>query len=266
MLRWYIMKTTLASIWQNISSVFSQAGDNLSFLGICLLVFVGMFALAKLAEKTLLRDRLRRISGARKAAFIGVFAAVAGLLMFLEIPLPFAPAFYEIDLSEIPIMMAGFYLGPVAGVVTELLKQFVKLMLKGTSTAFVGDLANFLVGCSFVLPATIIYHIRKTKKSALIGLISGTAVMTVFGSLFNAVYLLPAFSKLYGMPLKAIVGMGSAVNPAINSITTLVLFAVVPFNLIKGVMITVITMLLYKRVAKLLKLSETPVRAPIGAD
>ena len=162
------------------------------------------------------------------------------------------PAFYEIDLSEIPILICTFYLGPVAGVVGELLKIVVKLVLKGTTTAFVGDFANFVVGCSFVLPASIVYHMNKGKKSALTGMIVGTLIMTVFGSLFNAVYLLPTFADLYGMPLDAIIAMGTEVNSAINSVSTLVLFAVVPFNLIKGAIVTLLTMLLYKRISPLL--------------
>jgi riboflavin transporter FmnP len=124
--------------------------------------------------------------------------------------------------------------------------------MKGTSTAFVGDLANFVVGCSFVLPASIIYHIRKNKNTAILGLGVGTICMTIFGSAFNAIYLLPAFSKLYGIPLDQLVAMGTAINSRIDSVTTLVLFAVAPLNLIKGVMISVPTLLLYKRISKVL--------------
>ena len=109
-----------------------------------------------------------------------------------------------------------------------------------------------MVGCSFVLPASIIYHVKKSKASAITGMAVGTLCMTVFGSLFNAVYLLPKFAQLFGMPLDAIIGMGTAVNSAINSVSTLVLFAVVPFNLLKGLIVSIITYLLYKRVEKIL--------------
>ena len=153
-----------------------------------------------------------------------------------------------------PGLICSFSLGPVAGVVCEFVKEVLKLLLKGTSTAFVGDLANFVVGCSFVLPASVVYFANKTKKGAIIGMGVGTAVMTVFGSLFNAVYLLPAFSVLYGMPLDAIVAIGTDVNGAINSVSTLVLFAVVPFNLLKGVVVSVITFLLYKHIERLLRM------------
>ena len=140
----------------------------------------------------------------------------------------------------------------MAGVAAELVKVMVKLLLKGTSTAFVGDFANFAVGCSFVLPASIVYHARPGRRSALVGMLVGTLVMTVFGSAFNAVYLLPKFAALYGMPLEAIVGMGTKINPAIKSVSTLVLFAVVPFNLLKGVVDSALTFLLYKRISPIL--------------
>ena len=182
-----------------------------------------------------------------------MFGAIAAMLMFLEFPLFFAPFFYEIDFSEIPVLICTFYLGPGAGVICEFVKIVLKLLIKGTSTAFVGDFANFVVACSLVLPASIIYHCKKSKKSAIIGMAVGTLTMTVFGSLFNAVYLLPKFARLYGMPLEAIIAIGTEINPNIISVSTLVLFAVVPFNLLKGIVVSFITLLLYKRVERLLK-------------
>ncbi len=134
--------------------------------------------------------------------------------------------------------------------------MIIKLILKGTSTAFVGDFANFAVGCSFVLPASILYHSRPSRRRAIMGLALGTLVMTVFGSAFNAVYLLPKFAALFGMPLEVIVGMGTKVNAAITSVSTLVLFAVVPFNLLKGVVVSLLTMLLYKRISPLLHMGD----------
>ena len=126
----------------------------------------------------------------------------------------------------------------------------LKLLLKGTSTAFVGDLANFVVGCSLVLPATIFYHAHKSKHSAIIGLAIGTLVMTVFGSAFNAVYLLPKFAQLYGIPLDTIIAMGTAIRGGVSNVSTFVLLCVAPLNLLKGAVVSVLTMLLYKRVAR----------------
>lgn len=225
--------------------------ENLQFILVCIAVFAAILAVAVLAEKRLSRDR-KPFSSTHYITYTAIFACMAGVLMLFELPLFFAPGFYKLDISEMPVLICTFYLGPVAGVMTELVKVMVKLLLKGTTTAFVGEFANFVVGCSFVLPASIIYHAKPGKKTALIGMEVGTLVLTVFGSLFNGVYLIPKFAALYGMPLDAIVGMGTAVNARITSVATLVVFAVVPFNLVKGVVVSALTFLLYKRISPIL--------------
>lgn len=225
--------------------------ENLKFILICLAVFALLFLLAMLSERLLVKNR-KTFSDTHYITYTAIFSTMAGVLMLVEIPLFFAPGFYKIDLSELPVLICTFYLGPVAGVVSELIKVCVKLLLKGTSTAFVGDFANFAVGCSFVLPASIVYHARPSRRSALLGLIVGTLIMTVFGSAFNAIYLLPKFAQLFGMPLDVIVGMGTKVNDAITSVPTLVLYAVVPFNLLKGLVVSLLTLLLYKRISPIL--------------
>ena len=225
--------------------------ENLQFFLVSAAVFALILGLAVLAERHLCKDR-KQFSNTHYISYTAIFSAISGVLMLMEIPLFFAPGFYKLDISEMPVLICTFYLGPVAGVTAEMLKVMVKLLIKGTSTAFVGDFANFVVGCSFVLPASCIYHMKKSKRGALIGMIAGTLVMTIFGSLFNAVYLLPTFAELFGMPLEAIIKMGNDINSAINSVSTLVLFCVVPFNLLKGIIVTVLTMLLYKRISPLL--------------
>ena len=232
-----------------MSAFLQQVRENVAFVGVCVAVFAVIFVLAEILERLVIRGK-RKAWGARYVAFIAMFAAFGGVLMLLEIPLFFAPGFYKMDLSELPVLLCGFYLGPVAGVVAEFLKVFIKLLIKGTSTAFVGDFANFVVGCTLVLPATAVYHAKKNKRMAILGMAAGTVCMTCFGSFFNALYLIPQFSKLFGMPLDVIVGMGTAVNPSIVSVPTLVLFAVVPFNLLKGTVVSVLTFLLYKRLAR----------------
>ena len=182
---------------------------------------------------------------------IGICAAIATVLHMLDFPLLFlAPGFYKLDFSELPVLLCGFFLGPSATVICEGIKILLKLMLKSTSTAFVGDLANFVVGCSFVLPATIWYHAHKSKHSAIIGLVLGTLSMSIFGSAFNAVYLLPKFADLYGMPLDTIIAMGTAIRGGVSSVTTFVMLCVAPLNLVKGTVVSILTMLLYKRVAR----------------
>ena len=234
-----------------MSELLQTLHENTAFLLTVVLVFAALCLTAKILEHALCRDAVKS-TDARYLAVCAMCAALAGLLMLLEIPLFFAPSFYKIDLSELPVLFCGFYLGPVAGVVCEFLKVLIKLLLKGTTSAFVGEFANFAVGCSMVLPAAVIYHCHKTKRGAVIALVIGTLIMTVFGSLFNALYLLPQFALLYGLPLDAIVEMGNAVNPAVTSVPTLALFAVAPLNLLKGTVVSLLTFALYKRVERVL--------------
>ena len=232
-----------------MNGLWIQIKENLSFIAVCVVIITALAILARLSERYLLKKR--QVSPARRVSIVAVCAAIATVLHILDFPMLFlAPEFYKLDFSELPVMMCGFFLGPSAAVACEAVKIVLKLLLKGTSTAFVGDFANFAVGCSLVLPATIVYHLHKNRKSAMVGLALGTVILTVFGSAFNAIYLLPKFSLLYGIPLDAIVGMGSKINGGIHSVSTFVLLAVAPLNLIKGISVSVLTMLLYKRVAR----------------
>jgi len=241
---------------ESLKKTFAAAKDNLGFLAVCLGVFAGLFLIAFVFERLFVKDR-RRFSDTRYITYVALFSAMAGLLMLLEVPLVFlAPGFYKMDLSELPVMICTFYLGPVAGVVSELLKVGLKLVLKGTSTAFVGDFANFTVGCAFVLPASMVYLIKRGKRSALLGLVTGTIVMTVFGSMFNALFLIPKFAQLFHMELGAIVAMGTEVNRRIVDVPTLVLYAVAPFNLLKGIVVSLLTFLLYKRISPILHMGD----------
>lgn len=229
-------------------TLWEQILENLQFIGICLIIIAILGWTASLIEKRL---QLHHVTAARRVSIIGICAAIATVLHMLDFPLLFlAPEFYKLDFSELPVMLCGFYLGPSAVVICEAVKILLKLLLKGTSTAFVGDFANFAVGCSLVLPAVIIYHLHKSKHSAIIGLVVGTVILTIFGSAFNAIYLLPKFSQLYGLELTSIIAMGSKINAGIRDITTFVMLAVAPLNLIKGAAVSILTMLLYKRIAR----------------
>ena len=223
--------------------------DNFTFLLGCIVIVAALGVGSRIVENVL--PEKRTVTVARRVSIIGICAAIATVLHMLDFPLLFlAPEFYKLDFSELPVLLCGFYLGPSATVACEGIKILLKLLLKGTSTAFVGDFANFVVGCSFVLPATIWYHAHKSKHSALIGLIVGTLTMTVLGTAFNAIYLLPKFSQLFGLPLDAIIGMGAAINGSVNNVTTFVMICVAPLNLVKGASVSFLTMLLYKRVAR----------------
>jgi len=232
-----------------MNGLLNQVLDNLGFVAMCIAVIAALALLAKYVERFL--PEKRKISPARRVSIIGICSAIAMVLHVLDFPVVFlAPEFYKLDFSELPVLLCGFYLGPAATVACEGVKILLKLMIKSTSTAFVGDFANFVVGCSFVLPATIWYHIHKSKHAAVIGLILGTLSMTILGSAFNAVYLLPKFAELYGMPLDTIIAMGTKIRGGVSSVTTFVMLCVAPLNLLKGAMVSVLTMLLYKKVAR----------------
>lgn len=188
-------------------------------------------------------------------AQIGMLGAIAVVLMLFEIPLPFAPSFYEIDFSEVPVLIGCFSMGPMAGVLIELIKIILNLCINGSVTAGVGEVANFVIGCALVLPAAFIYKRKKTRKGAIIGLVTGTLFMTISGCFINAYIMLPTYAKAFGMPIEALVEMGSAVNASITDLFTFVMFAVVPFNLLKGVLVSIIVLLIYKKISPILKMN-----------
>lgn len=232
-----------------MKTLLSQLLENLTFVLISAAIVAAIALLAHAVEHFL--PERRRVTAARRVSIVGICAAIATVLHIFDFSLPFlAPEFYKLDFSELPVLLAGFFLGPSAAVACEGVKILLKLLIKGTSTAFVGDLANFVVGCTLVVPATIVYHAHKSRHSALIGLIVGSVCMTVFGTAFNAVYLLPKFAQLYKIPLDAIIAMGAKINGSIHNVTTFVFICVAPLNLIKCAAVSLMTMLLYKRVAR----------------
>ena len=232
-----------------MNALWEQLKSNFLFVLVSGAIDIAIVAAAKLVEHFL--PGTRRVTKTRRLCIIAICSAIAAVLHMLDFPLLFlAPEFYKLDFSELPVMLCGFYLGPSAAVCCEGVKIILKLLLKGTSTAFVGDFANSVVGCSLVFPAAAIYHIRRKKMFALLGLALGTLILTVFGSAFNAVYLLPKFSELFKLPLDTIISMGGKINGSIHNLTTFVLLAVAPLNLIKGLGISLLTILMYKRIAR----------------
>lgn len=245
------MSTLIKNVLENVTFV-------LEFLGlVAILVMVAVLAERLIARKN---HTTEKILTTKKIAMIGMFSAVAGILMLFDIAVPFAPSFYKIDMSELPVLLCGFAFGPVAGVLTEFVKILIKLLFKPTSTAFVGELSNFCVGCSMILPATILYHIKKKKATAIVGSAVGTIVMSIFGTLFNAVYLLPTFAVMYGMSLDNLIAMGTALNANVTNVFTFVAFCVAPLNLIKGAGVSVLTFMLYKPLSPILKAAYEPAK------
>ena len=156
--------------------------------------------------------------GARTLALVGMLSAVAVVLMTFDIPLPFAPTFYKIDFSEVPVLIGCFTMGPLAGVGIELIKNLLHIVISGTQTAGVGEVANFLIGCAFIVPAGLIYHKKHTRTGALIGMASGTVLMTVIGGLIGIM-----LGILGGYAICSIISssMGTQITPGISLSTIL---------------------------------------------
>lgn len=194
----------------------------------------------------------KNISWSVKVAMLG---ALATILMLIEFPLPFiAPPFYELDFSEVPVLIGAFALGPVAGVVIEAIKVLLNLLLNGTMTNGVGELANFVMGVLWVLPAAVIYKRNKTKKSAVIGLAVGGLCMVVLGCFINAYIMIPAYTVL--LPIEQIIAMATSIWGFVDSVFELVLVCVAPFNLIKVILVSIVTILIYKPLRRLIEKIE----------
>ena len=184
---------------------------------------------------------------------VAMLAAVAGVLMLFEFPLWFAPSFYKLDFSELAVMIGALSMGPLAGAAIEGIKILLNFVLNGTITGGVGELGNFLIGCSFVVPAAWVYGKNRTLKGMVLGMAAGTCMLVLLGSVINYFILLPVYATVFGQPLEFFVQMGNVLNPAIVDIKTLILFAVAPFNLLKGILIGVLTFFIYRKLARQLE-------------
>jgi len=179
---------------------------------------------------------------------IALLSVISFVIMFIEFPLPLFPPFLKIDLSDIGALVGAFAFGPLAGMAVELLKNILHLMR--TSTGGVGELANFIVGAALVVPAGFIYKRNKSMKTALIGLAVGTITMGLVGAFANYYILIPFYENF--MPIDQIIGMAQAANSLIVDLNSYILYAVIPFNILKGIVVSVLTLLIYKRISPLL--------------
>ncbi len=176
---------------------------------------------------------------------MGMLAAIGVVLMLLDFPLPIFPSFLQIDLSDVPAVIAAFSMGPAAGVMVELLKNLLKLIV-GSNTGGVGELANFLVGAGYVLPLALIYKRWPNRSGVLWGSVVATVGAAVFAGVLNYAIFVPAYAAVLGLPVEAFVQAAAKVNAAVVDLRTMVVFAIVPFNLVKGVIIAVASLVVYR--------------------
>lgn len=183
---------------------------------------------------------------------VGILSAIGYILMFISIPLPtLFPNFLKIDISDLTALLGGMALGPVAGVAIAFIKNLLQFVTGMSTTAGVGEFANFLIGGSFVLIASLIYRNKRELSAVNKGLILGTIVMTIVGCLANYFIILPAYEAV-GWSTEAVVSMGAAINPAIVDKFSFILWMIAPFNVLKAVIMSLFTIPLYKKTEKVL--------------
>lgn len=185
----------------------------------------------------------RRRMNTRALAVTAMFSAVAFVLMFLEFSIPvLIPSFVKMDVSELPALLAAFGLGPVYGVVVCLIKNLLHLLI--TTTGGAGELGNFLLGACFVFPAGLIYHMHKSRKSAILGALVGAIIMGALSIPLNYYITYPVYSNF--MPIDAILGMYQELRPSTNSLLECLMVFNAPFTLAKGLIDTALCFLIYK--------------------
>lgn len=194
---------------------------------------------------------MKKTLSAQYLTRIAVLTALASILFMIEIPVV---AFYKLDVSNLPVMLGAFSMGPAAGVIILLIKSFIGML--HSSSMYVGELADFIMGAAYVLPAALLYQLKKNRKRALIGMLIGTVVMIVVAVLVNWKIMIPFYMNAFGMPMEAVVGMATKVLPFVDTEWELLLFVTAPFNLLKGIVLSLLTYALYKRLSPLLHVKK----------
>ena len=186
----------------------------------------------------------------RKIAMTAILSAVATVLMFISFSLPIIPSFIKLDFSELPALIASFALGPVSGVVVCFIKNLVNLAM--STTGGVGELCNFLMGVTFVVPAGLLYKFRKDRWGALWGSLLGAVIMALTSFPINLYISYPAYTVAYGLTIPQILGMDQAINPAVETLAQALLWFNVPFTFFKAACDVAITFAVYKRISPLI--------------
>ncbi len=187
----------------------------------------------------------------RKMATIAVMSAVAVLLQFIEVSLPIMPPFIKLDFSDLPELIAAFAYGPLSGVAVCFIKNAIHLTT--SNSMMVGELSNFILGCFFCVPAGIIYHRNKSKKSAALGAFIGAVCMAVFSFPVNYFIIYPIYATiLAGGDMSVIISAYTAILPSVDTLPKALIIFNIPFTFVKGVVVSAMTFLIYKRISPIL--------------
>lgn len=178
-----------------------------------------------------------------------VLGAISGILMILEFSMPFIPPFVKMDFSELPVILGGFIMGPIYGAFISLIKILINFALHGTTTFGIGELANFLYSLGYMLPAVLIYHKLRTRKGAAISLAIGTIITSIIAIIMNIAVTFPLYGKLMNLDIFTIVEMCAKTNPFVKDMISLMICSMLPFNLFKYGVTSILTFILYKKLS-----------------
>lgn len=195
----------------------------------------------------------KKVLTTKNLTMIAMFSAISAVLMVFEIQLPFSPSFVKFDFSDLPVMLGGFLIGPFAGGIIVFMKILLHFLLNGTTSFFVGDLSNLLLTLSFVLPASFIYKQKKTKKTTIQGLLVSIICTSLLAIIFNLFLIFPLYLKVLNLKMVDLINMIHVVNPLVKDVFTMIVFSLLPFNLFKYSIVSMITMLSYKKLSILFK-------------
>ena len=195
----------------------------------------------------------KKVLTTKNLTMIAMFSAISAVLMVFEIQLPFSPSFVKFDFSDLPVMLGGFLIGPFAGGIIVFMKILLHFLLNGTTSFFVGDLSNLLLTLSFVLPASFIYQQKKSKKTAIQGLLVSIICTSLLAIIFNLFLIFPLYLKVLNLKMVDLINMIHVVNPLVKDVFTMIVFSLLPFNLFKYSIVSMITMLSYKKLSILFK-------------
>lgn len=195
----------------------------------------------------------KKVLTTKNLTMIAMFSAISAVLMVFEIQLPFSPSFVKFDFSDLPVMLGGFLIGPFAGGIIAFMKILLHFLLNGTTSFFVGDLSNLLLTLSFVLPASFIYQQKKTKKTPIQGLLVSIICTSLLAIIFNLFLIFPLYLKVLNLKMVDLINMIHVVNPLVKDVFTMIVFSLLPFNLFKYSIVSMITMLSYKKLSILFK-------------
>lgn len=195
----------------------------------------------------------KKVLTTKNLTMIAMFSAISAVLMVFEIQLPFSPSFVKFDFSDLPVMLGVFLIGPFAGGIIVFMKILLHFLLNGTTSFFVGDLSNLLLTLSFVLPASFIYQQKKTKKTTIQGLLVSIICTSLLAIIFNLFLIFPLYLKVLNLKMVDLINMIHVVNPLVKDVFTMIVFSLLPFNLFKYSIVSMITMLSYKKLSILFK-------------